>query len=120
MKVVKNSLFGLLVLLSMLTSACSGPSTVSPVETQDCSGSSDCYNAPGIVVIAFEKGMTDDSILDFVASLGLKAHGDIYGADDKWIAVAVPEETEDEWIVALLKYEIVTVAERVQICPVYE
>ena len=119
MKEVKSSFFGLLLLLCMLIPACSGRDTISSVEPQDGLRSSDCHDAPGIVVLAFEKETTDESILDFLALFGLKPAGDIYGVSERWVAAVVPEKTEDEWIKILLQSEIVVAAERDKICPVH-
>jgi len=119
MKVSEFSLMGLLLLFCISASACSESGTTSPIIDQDNRASEDCYNAPGVVVIAFKKELSDTAIRDFASSLDLEIQGNIYvGLTGKWVTVGVDEGAEDEWIGVLKTYENVVTAERDQICPV--
>lgn len=119
MNIFRDSFVVSFLVLCVFISACSESSTTSPVEPQEGYESEGCYDAPGIVLIAFEKETTDELILDLVSSLGLTYHGNIHGIENKWVAVGVPEGTEEEWIDALMACEIVLSAERDQICPLH-
>ena len=118
MKTYRGLLFVFFLSLCVFINACSQSSTISPDETNEIYKSGDCYDAPGRVIVAFEKEVPNDSILTFISDLGLKIHGDIYGINKKWMAVDVSEGIEGEWIITLLSYEIVADAEREKICPV--
>ena len=118
MKVLCNFFFILILAFCAIFGACSeSTTTTSPAETYESGG---CYDAPGEVLVAFDRDVADDFIQKFISNLGLRAEGKIFGIIEKWVAVAVPEGTEDEWIVTLLDYEFVVTAERGQICPVHE
>ena len=117
MKILRYFFCLLVLAFCVFFGACSESTTTVPGETYK---GGECYDAPGCVVVAFDKNVTDGSIQDFISDLGLMTQGDIFGATEKWVIVAVPEGTEDEWIVALSDYEIVVTVERNQICPVNE
>ena len=117
MKIFYYVFFVLVLAFCVFFGACSESNTISPVETHK---DGECYDEPGTVIVAFDRNVADGSIQDFISDLGLMIQGDIFGATEKWVIVAVPEGTEDEWIVSLSDYESVVTVERNQICPVNE